>query len=271
MNMPGESVQQQAAWLNELAAFCGQRDVPELTRAAIRQRLGQEQADVMVLFGGSILEGGKVLMRAMQQDVARKYVIVGGEGHTTQSLRDRMHQAFPDIDTDGLPEAEVFDAYLRRNGRHADLLETASTNCGNNITNLLALLRENDLPCESMILVQDASMQRHMDAGLRLHAPTCRIINYAAYTARFEERDGRLQLQSDAWGMWDATRYITLLMGEIPRLRDDAQGYGPRGRGFIAHVEAPQAVIRAFDELQRYFGNCVREANPAYASANSQK
>lgn len=258
--------QQQAAWLNTLAEFCGLRDVPELTQEAIHQRIGEDQADVMVLFGGSILEGGAVLARAMQRGVARKYVIVGGEGHTTQSLRDRMHEAFPDMYTDGLPEAEVFDAYLRKQGLCADLLETASTNCGNNITNLLGLLRAHDIPCGSVILVQDASMQCRMDAGLRLHAPACKIINYAAYTARFAEVEGQLCLHSDAWGMWDMARYITLLMGEIPRLRDDVEGYGPRGHGFIAHVDIPADVEQAFRLLQAFHGNHVRQANPAYAS-----
>lgn len=53
-------------------------------------------------------------------------------------------------------------------------------------------------------------------------------------------------------------------MGEIPRLRDDADGYGPNGRGFIAHVDIPPEVEAAFAELRSDFS--VREANPLYAS-----
>jgi len=44
-----------------LAEFLGVRDVPELTQSALRQKYGFAQADVMVLFGGSILCGGDVL------------------------------------------------------------------------------------------------------------------------------------------------------------------------------------------------------------------
>jgi hypothetical protein len=29
-------------------------------------------------------------------------------------------------------------------------------------------------------------------------------------------------------------RFISLLMGEVQRLRNDEQGYGPRGKGFFA-------------------------------------
>lgn len=46
--------------------------------------------------------------------------------------------------------------------------------------------------------------------------------------------------------MWPIERYFDLLMGEIPRLTDDAEGYGPRGREYIAHVSIPEAVSDGF-------------------------
>ncbi|MFZ2755922.1 MAG: hypothetical protein WAY93_03540, partial [Atopobiaceae bacterium] len=64
--------------MNELAAFLGTRDVPRLSQAALEARLGSPRADVMALFGGSILAGGDVLAEAMRADVAERYVIVGG-------------------------------------------------------------------------------------------------------------------------------------------------------------------------------------------------
>lgn len=39
-------------------------------------------------------------------------------------------------------------------------------------------------------------------------------------------------------------------MGEVPRLRDDAEGYGPLGKGFIAHVEVPPEVEAAWQTLR---------------------
>lgn len=69
----------------------------------------------------------------------------------------------------------------------------------------------------------------------------------------------------DIWGMWDIDRYISLLMGEIPRLSDDENGYGPKGKNFIAHVDITSEVKNAFDELCDKSG-FVREANPLYAS-----
>lgn len=259
--------EQTAEWINRLGRFCGKRDVPELTPDQLYRKYQIRQADVLVLFGGSILCGGDVLADAMKQNVAQKYVIVGGAGHTTETLRRKMHAEFPEIMTEGLSEAEIFEAYLEyRYGLHADLLECRSTNCGNNITYLLELLAENGISFHSIILIQDATMQRRMDAGLRKQNADALIINFAAYQAEVTVRNGEPEYEKEIWGMWDMDRYITLLMGEIPRLSDTPDGYGPAGKNFIAHVDILPEVAEAFSELKKEYGGMVREANPMYAS-----
>lgn len=254
--------------INILGGFLGRRDVSVLTAQELKKRYGFERADVFVLFGGSILCGGDVMAEAIKNRVAQHFVIVGGAGHTTESLRQRVHAEYPDIETEGLPEAEVFERYLSQcYNLHADFLECESTNCGNNITLLLKLLEEHNISFSSMILCQDASMQLRMSAGLRKYRPDAEIINYAAYHARVQEdADGTLAFGQKIHGMWDMDRYITLLMGEIPRLRDDAEGYGPAGKGYIAHVDIPEEVETAFRNLQTVYADHIRQANPAYAS-----
>ncbi|NSI66152.1 hypothetical protein, partial [Mediterraneibacter gnavus] len=42
----------------------------------------------MVLFGGSIIAGGDILAEAIQNEVAKKNIIVGGAGNTTETLRN---------------------------------------------------------------------------------------------------------------------------------------------------------------------------------------
>lgn len=139
--------------INTLGCFCGKRDVEELTPAALKRAFGIEQADVMVLFGGSILAGGDVLACAMEKKIARRYVIVGGRGHTTETLCRQMEREISGLRTDGLSEAELFQAYLKEKyGREADWLETESTNCGNNITYLLELLKAKKFAWKSIIL-----------------------------------------------------------------------------------------------------------------------
>ena len=254
--------------INTLAAFCGVRDVETLTRGQLKEKYGIEQADVMVLFGGSILCGGDVLAEAMRNGAAKKYVIVGGEGHTTRTLRERMHEAFPTINTENRSEAELFSEYIKhRYGLSADYLECKSTNCGNNITCLLDLLKENRVSFKSIILTQDASMQRRMEAGLRKYVKDdVTIINYAAYEVLVTEKEGALSFDREIFGMWEMERYISLLVGEIPRLTDDREGYGPNGKGFIAHVDIPVCVKEAFERLKAKYNFVIRNADPRYAS-----
>ena len=87
----------------------------------------------MVLFGGLILCGDDILAKAINNNIVEKYSIVGGAGHTTPTLRKKMHETYPQIETDNLQEAEIFNSYLKlRYSIEADFIETKSTNCGNN-------------------------------------------------------------------------------------------------------------------------------------------
>lgn len=257
-----------AKCINILGEFCGKRDIPYLNREELKKKYGIYQADVMVLFGGSIICGGDVLAKAMKDDIAKKYIIVGGAGHTTETLRVKLKKELPSLETQGLTEAEIFTNYIKyKYDLVPDLLEVNSTNCGNNITYLLELLKENNIQFKNIILVQDATMQHRMEAVLRKYIPyDITIINFASYDAKVVVQDNELTYENHIFGMWDIERYITLLMGEIPRLCDNVNGYGPKGKNFIEHVHIPNEVHNAFLDLKNQYGEMVREANPAYAS-----
>lgn len=300
--------------INMLADYLGPRDVVALEPDALESRYGWRQADAMVLFGGSILAGGDVLAEAMRAGVARHYVIVGGAGHTTAALRDMAGAACPELAVaDDSPEADIFAAYIKqRYGLVPDALERASTNCGNNVTYLLQLLRQRGIPSRSLILAQDATMQRRMEAVARKEAPASELVNYATYRVRVRTRRdaaphgghgamanagassgacralppqmpvgsvegfspasesvsllGELDFEDAPLGMWDMPRYVRLLLGEIPRLVDDEHGYGPRGKGFLAHMDVPDGVVSAWARLRDVFPNMVRAANPEFSS-----
>ena len=61
-------------------------------------------------------------------------------------------------------------------------------------------------------------------------------------------------------------KYINLLMGEIPRLCDNEDGYGPKGRNFITSVDIPGEVLDAFNYLKKYYASYVRVANEKFKS-----
>lgn len=129
------------------------RDLESLTQDSLQKQYGIKQADVMVLFGGSIITGGDAFAQALENHLAKHTVIVG----TTPVLIEKMSQALPNLDLEGLSEAE--------------LLETKSTNCGNSITYLLDLLETKGIDWQSILLMQDASMMCRMSATLKKFAP----------------------------------------------------------------------------------------------------
>mgnify|MGYP000986939099 FL=1 len=256
--------------INVLGNFCGKRDIDELTAFELMKKYGVEKADVMVLFGGSILAGGDILGNAMKNDVAKKYVIVGGRGHTTASLEEQFYKLYPDSDKNSILSeiSEAFRNYLKHKyNLQPDFLEIHSTNCGNNITNLLKLLKEKNITFKNTIISQDATMQLRMEAILKKYlSENIKIINFATYSAKVCVKDEKLCFENYIFGMRDIDRYITLLMGEIARLTDDENGYGPKGAGYTAHIDIPEDVKNAFFVLKQIYGDKVRKANPLYAS-----
>ncbi|WP_462410587.1 ElyC/SanA/YdcF family protein [Neobacillus sp. Marseille-QA0830] len=256
--------------LNIVSDFLGKRDIPVLSSCALEERYQISQVDLLILFGGSIPYGCDVVGRALLTGIAKNFMIVGGEGHTTEGLRQAMHHAYPEIVTEGKREADLMSEYIRREYNIENILiERNSTNCGNNVTYALEMIKEHQLNPKTILIVQDAAMQHRMDATFKKYLPNpeIEIINFASYHVRVGVRDGELVMEpSGLWGMWDIKRYISLLMGEIPRLWDNADGYGPNGKDYLAHVDVPADVITAFEELKDDFGDLVRVANPLYRS-----
>ena len=262
--MGQEEMAKIAEAVNILGNFCGPRDIDELTTAALEAKYHIPRLDLAVLFGGSILAGGDAFAEIMKNQLAEKYIIVGGAGHTTETLQRKMAACLGRKVPSDACEAELFNEYLQeKHGLSADYLEKESTNCGNNITFLLSLLEKEKLPHDSVLMVQDATMQRRMEAGWRHHAGAGLVVNYAAYKVKVTGNEKGLAYEGVPAGMWDMDRYVELLMGDAQRLQDTPDGYGPKGKNFIAHVNMPFEVKEAFRYLQKFYG--VRKANPAYA------
>jgi uncharacterized SAM-binding protein YcdF (DUF218 family) len=239
-----------ARQVNVLARFCGPRD--ELPG----------HADAVVLFGGSPLAGADVLARVAA--IADRVIVVGGQGHTTAALRASFAAELGHVVPEDAAEADLHAAYLReRHGLHVELRERESTNCGTNVSLCLQLMRDHGIPAERLVLIQDATMQRRMDAGFRRHlGPRAAIHNLAAYQVDVVAVDGGLAYDRPVRGMWELPHYVSLLLGEIARLTDDEHGYGPRGRGFVAHVDVPAEVRAAFEVVRETA--TVRAADPRW-------
>ena len=77
--------------------------------------------------------------------------------------------------------------------------------------------------------------------------PGVTLVSWAPFVPTLTATTGEVAPQ----GVWEKDRYLALLLGEIPRLKDAPGGYGPRGSGFIAHVDIPEDVIAAHDRLSK--------------------
>lgn len=207
-------------------------------------------AEVLVLLGSALPCAAEYAVQLIRQKRFRHVVISGGVGHSTQrlyqALRDDSEYAL--IKTQGRSEAELFGQIVRS---HPDmpnlLLETQSTNCGDNAVKTRALLDKKGVHPRTIALIQDPTMQRRSLASFRMVYPEAKI--FCAPPFRPTERSAELYGSRE--------RFLSLALGEVPRLRDDENGYGPRGKGFLPHVEIPAEVEAAQRRLEAVYPHLV--------------
>jgi len=210
-------------------------------------------------------------------DLTKTLVLCGGIGHSTPFLyeaiaRNAKYQILID-EVKGLPEARVLykiftkffdgDGITKRGCKV--LVEDRSTNCGANASETRKLLERHEiLMPESIAIVQDPTMSLRtvasFDNAFSGVERIPHIVGLPTFVPQMELRsDGALAYASTtgvaAEGLWDVKRFCDLILGEIPRLRDDESGYGPRGKGFITHVDVPEEVEKAWSRSLKAFGD----------------
>jgi hypothetical protein len=222
-------------------------DLDLLGRYLARRDPGADStpADVLVLCGSAVLDSVDVAADLWHRGLVPTILVTGGIGHSTSHLR----AAVTDLPTAGRSEAAILGDLLARHDVPAAALtlEEAATNCGENARFSLDLIGA----ARSILLVQDPTMQRRTHASFEhLAAPGTEIRSHAPLVPTAAARAG----------VWTEERFTTLVLGEVRRLRDDEHGYGPRGAGFIGHVELPAAVLAAYDRVAAAAPDAVRPA-----------
>lgn len=261
-----KDIHHHAADLNTVAAFLAAPDVASLTPDMLSAHTGRARADCLILLGNAVIDSVDATAAAIEHGIAETVMLVGGVGHSTEHLRAavRADPRYEGFALDGEPEAVILKELLVRwHGIDPGplLLGTTSTNCGANAKEAYRLLRNIDRSPRDIVLIQDPTMQRRTAASFRRvwgadDAP--RFINAPPFVPIVTAEEGRLTLDGPAAHGWSIERFIELVMGEIPRLRNDEHGYGPRGRGYIAAVDIPPAVDAAYQRLLESFGEFVR-------------
>jgi hypothetical protein len=78
--------------------------------------------------------------------------------------------------------------------------------------------------------------------------PAVQILSFAPFVPRVEcGTGGKLRFPAgQPTETWTMERFLALILGEIHRLHDDENGYGPNGQGFLPHMEIPEPVLESF-------------------------
>jgi uncharacterized SAM-binding protein YcdF (DUF218 family) len=268
--------------VNTVSAFLAECDLPALEPAALEAAVGARTVDCIVLLGNSLLPTAEAAFRAMAAGLSARLLITGGVGHSTPPLREALaaHPRYRDVDSAGRGEADLLAELATRHwriDRGRLLTEHRSTNCGENAVESRRVLATSGVAARTLLLLQDPTMQRRTHATFRhvwAAEPATRFLNFPTFIPTVEAGDGGLHFTRSAVGPdlvdvaaldWPMPRFLSLLLGEIPRLRDDETGYGPRGRNFIAHVDIPDSVLDAHQRLTAALHGTVPDRAPGRA------
>lgn len=242
-------------YINEISKFLAVRDIPKLNSIELEKVFGLNKVDVLVLLGNSIPYTIRCAAYAYENNLCDKILINGGIGHSTEILRQQIRKdnRFEFISVDNRGEADIFFDIMTQIYKIPEeniIVENQSTNCGDNALKAVKLLSELQIPYSSLLLIQDPTMQLRTHASFKMHINNekVKLINYAPF---IPEVNGDLKLlNKDIDGIWEEKRFLELIMGEIPRLKDDINGYGPCGKNFIAHVEVPSEIEEYYNRLK---------------------
>lgn len=241
--------------------------LPDATLAAINTvgawlaQDDQQVSDVdrVILAGNAVIPTIDAACRIAAQN-GIPLLISGGIGHSTSFLYAAVagHPRYHAIPTAGRAEASILGDIASRFWQIPTsriLIEDRSTNCGENARFSWELLKRHRQRAGRVLVVQDPTMQRRTMATF---ARVCRDepvspqwLSHPGFIPRLHNGEGGVAFSPDRDGLWPVERYISLLLGELPRLYDDINGYGPAGRDFITHVEFPDAVSAAWEALRQ--------------------
>ncbi|KAI8724754.1 hypothetical protein NCS52_00045100 [Fusarium sp. LHS14.1] len=244
--------------------------VTELTKTTGAYSPNQESV-VLVLCGGighSTQSMHDAVLRHPQYNTLAEQVQGQPEGRILQAIGERFFDL--QVSSNGLGSGDTQQQGL------TVLVEDASTNCALNAQKTRELLDAHGFKSpRSIVVAQDPTMCRRTVAAFeqvyadtiegpplfrswptfvpKIVAKEVSVGDTASLLSYLDFADLGLD---DSWkgGLWSMDRFMSLLVGEIPRMRDDENGYGPNGKGSIVHVDIPQDVEDAWKTLCELLG-----------------
>lgn len=209
--------------------------------------------DLAILAGNSLPYLADELIHLYKQKKVSAVLLVGGIGHATPFLRNNFKNM--GIDVSDASETEMYLEYYKMKYDIAPelfLTEMHSTNSGENALFSLEVVKKARIAQKKVLLLEDPILQRRIKATFEKHwqETNTMFTNYVPIVPYLKSIDKTFLFEDDRLnGLWTKEYFLSLVLGEIPRLRNDEYGYGPKGSNYIGEVEIPNNVSRAYDEL----------------------
>lgn len=214
--------------------------------------------DLLILAGHAIMPNITGAMRFIAE-TGISVLFSGGIGHSTALLRQAVknNPLTTAIEIEDKSEAEILANIAERIfgiPKNKIFVENQSTNCGQNADFSRELILEHNLAPSTIILVQDPLMQRRtcesFEFSWKKKNIAGRFINWPVFKPHLIMAGNKpIITGAQCYGAWALNRYISMILGEVKRLRDDVSGYGPLGAGFIGHVDVPEEIECAWQRL----------------------
>ncbi|MGX7417716.1 ElyC/SanA/YdcF family protein [Carnobacterium gallinarum] len=247
-----------------LSHYLACRDLSKLTKRSLYEACGIQQVDVILIAGNCLPITAKIAADAYHNGMAKGIFVAGGRGHTTDHLMQHIKKesAYQKIQlTRNQSEAEIFQkiiCQIYHVPKNVLLIESKSMNGGENASESLKKFKEVGRIPKTGILIQDPTMQRRLAASFQKEWQGIKTkwMNYAPFIPRLQVKDQILTFQEDvSMGVhWEIEHYLSLLLGEIPRLI----AYGPAGKNYIAEVDIPIEVVAAYQRLEKRYPQLIR-------------
>ena len=214
-----------------------------------------DSAPIVILAGNGLPILADKAAELYLQGQVQQIFLVGGIGHATKVLRQNFAKQGV-LFEDGLSESEMCFRYLTEKYHiptERFILETTSTNSGENAQHALTILQKKGALPERIFLMNDPTLQRRTRATFEKvwKGTGVEWCNYVPFVPQLIELAEELHFsQPELNDQWSKDYFYALVLGEIVRLKDDEQGYGPNGKNYMNHVDIPQKVWSAYQRIR---------------------
>ncbi len=209
--------------------------------------------DLAILAGNSLPYLADELIHLYEDGIVENMMLVGGIGHATPFLQKNFKDL--GVQVSGPSETELYLDYFQQRyqlEKELFLIETASTNSGENARFALNTIKAAKLNPTRVLLLQDPILQKRIKATFEKEWQAVNPVftNHVPIIPYVKAIENSILFENEKLnGLWRKEYFLSLVLGEIPRLKNDEKGYGPNGRNYIGAIDIPKTVHQSYEKL----------------------